>query len=70
MPRSPAKALVSTVASPADTEIPTSHFRQGHYRDGDHCVLTSDQAVCSPTTRCQTTPARSARQASYRDAIR
>jgi hypothetical protein len=29
MPRSPAKALTSTVASPADTEIPTSHFRQG-----------------------------------------
>ena len=26
MPRSPAKALTSTVASPADTEIPTSHF--------------------------------------------
>ena len=29
MPRSPAKALTSTVASPAGTGIPTSHFRQG-----------------------------------------
>ncbi len=34
MLRSPAKSLTSKVASSPDTEIPTSHFRLGHRRDG------------------------------------
>jgi hypothetical protein len=29
MPGSPARSFTPTVASPPDTEIPTSHFRQG-----------------------------------------
>ena len=29
MPGSPARSFTSTVASPPDTEIATSHFRQG-----------------------------------------
>ena len=34
MPGSPARSFTSTVASPPDTEIPASHFRQDHSRDG------------------------------------
>ena len=34
MLRSPAKSLTSNVTSSSDAEIPTSHFRAGHRRDG------------------------------------
>jgi hypothetical protein len=61
MPGSPAKSLTSTVASPPDTEIPASHFRQGAKETVIPRVLTSDQTVCSPTTRCRIAPAGSAR---------
>jgi hypothetical protein len=52
-----------------DTDIPTNHFRLGRRTDGHHCVLTSDQAECSPDYSLPATPARSARRASCRDAI-
>ena len=61
MPGSPAESLTSTVASPPDTEIPTSHSGKATKETVIPSVLTSNQAVCSPTTRCQTPPARSAR---------
>ena len=61
MPRSPAKSLTSTVASPPDTKIPASLSGKATKETVIPSVLTSDQAVCSPTTRCQTPPAWSAR---------
>ena len=48
MPRSPAKSLTSTVHSPPDTEIPTSHFRQGQeYTDPEHDPMIPHTLVCT-----------------------
>jgi len=56
MPRSPAKSLTSTAASPrALRSLPAISGKATKERVVPP-VLASDQAVCSPTTRCRITP--------------
>jgi hypothetical protein len=61
MPRSPAKSLTSTVASPRTLRSLPTISGKATKETVIPSVLRSDQAVCSPTTHCQTPPAWSAR---------